>query len=672
MFSVNAIKPMKQHHIALSSLWMAITLPASAALFPNGDFETPGGASWTEASGGGTYTFDYPTTGGKEGGFGIINHSPATGGFGIWVGNNETPLTLSSLGLEAGKSYNFTMDMKRLSGSNIGGFKLDFTNGGAAAGSTNDIRIDLIGDGSTWETYTYPITIPAGADGFKVVPLWGIDSSVGYDNIGFDPTPIIQDPIINPGFSDGSLGWSQVGSAETTWSYPTTGGNPDNYGVMTNTGIGFGIWIANGDQVISLESLGLEAGTTVNFLQDMKIFSGTNIGGLKIDFFTAGAMTGSTGDVFGTPIEGGTTWQTYTFPVALPAGIDGIKIVPLWGAGSSVGYDNIRFIIPPVIPPAAAGSNEPVFAKGSLVQWTPTNPEKIHQPQSSQDGNTWSNFGPAYPGIETTSILDPNDAPFYRVIAQDPPGDNSLVNGGFEVASTIVANCAEGWACLSTSGQFPTRITTDSFSGTSSMRIAVQNNAGGSPNQAEIQQNLGNAGGFVTGGQSYTFSFQAKQISSGVSYVQQYRLQWYDDNNVAIPGADIGFTGFSGGNGSWAKIEVPATAPANAAGAFIQIFGATGAEAGTEAKGEVLIDDISLSVGTQSAPVVLQATATNGVGVYMLTETGKSYKAQVSDDLQVFTDLSDTFPGNGQPAGAGTAPDQASRFYRFLLIEDGQ
>lgn len=130
MFSVNAIKPMKQHHIALSSLWMAITLPASAALFPNGDFETPGGASWTEASGGGTYTFDYPTTGGKEGGFGIINHSPTTGGFGIWVGNNETPLTLSSLGLEAGKSYNFTMDMKRLSGSNIGGFKLDFTNGG--------------------------------------------------------------------------------------------------------------------------------------------------------------------------------------------------------------------------------------------------------------------------------------------------------------------------------------------------------------------------------------------------------------------------------------------------------------------------------------------------------------------------------------------------------------
>ena len=117
---------------------------------------------------------------------------------------------------------------------------------------------------------------------------------------------------------------------------------------------------------------------------------------------------------------------------------------------------------------------------------------------------------------------------------------------------------------------------------------------------------------------------------------------------------------------------MPAPAPANAAGAFIQIFGATGAVAGTEAKGEVLIDDISLSVGTQSAPVVLQATATNGVGVYMLTETGKSYKAQVSDDLQVFTDLSGTFPGNGQPAGAGTAPNQTSRFYRFLLIEDAQ
>lgn len=661
--------PMKRPYSIFLTLPL-LSLPAQGDLFPNGDFSN-GVTSWDEVSGSGTFEFSYPGTGGNSGGFGVIDHSAADGGFGIWVGNDGEPLTLDSLGLSAGNTYNFTLDMKLLSGSNIGGFKLDFTNGGEAAGSTGDLRTSLIGDGSDWETYTFPIAIPAGVDGFKVVPLWGVDSSVGFDNIGFDPSPVVQDPIINNDFSNGKFGWSEIGSVETTWSYPETGGNPDGYGVMTNTGIGFGIWVANNNQIIPLAALELEAGTTVNFIQDMILLSGDTIGGVKVDFFTGAEMTGSTGDIFGTLIGDGSTWETYSFPVQLPEGIDGIKIVPLWGAGSSVGYDNFRTETQPVLPPPTEAASEPVFVEGTIVSWNPTNTEKLYQPQVSADGSVWTDLGPAYPGIETTSILDPDSAPFHRVLEKDPAGQEALINGDFEISNLADPACAESWVCTSPSGQLPTLLDTDAQSGSSSIRIAVQNDETPTPNQGEIQQNLGTVGGFVIGGETYTFSFWAKQISSGVSYVQKYQLQWFDASGAPLPGIAVPFKDFAGGNGTWSQIVEPnLVAPAGAAGVFIQIFGGTGAVASEDAKGEVLIDNVSLAIGAQGEPSVFETTTAPGAGVFMKTNVGQLYKAQFSDDLENYTDLSGVFTGNGLPAGAGTAFDQQSRFYRFLLIDE--
>ncbi|MFT6239472.1 MAG: hypothetical protein ACJAQT_001551 [Akkermansiaceae bacterium] len=487
-----------------------------ADLFTNGDFEDAG-TTWFEAFGGGTFTFDYPTTGGNDDGFGVINHTVGSEGFGIWVGYDGDPISLAELGLTAETTYNFTQDMKILAGSNVGGFKLDFTNGGDPAGTTGDLRKALIGDGSTWETYTFEIDIPAGVDGFKVVPLWGIDSSVGFDNLGFDPTPVE----------------------------------------------------------------------------------------------------------------------------------------------------------PPVEPPVVELTSEPQFTKGTLVTWIPSNAEKIHQPQSSQDGTTWSDLGPAFLGTDTTTILDPDSAPFYRVQERDPAGEQALINGDFEVADAGNPDCPENWACLSTSGQLPTRIETDSYSGSASVRLALQNDDSGSPNQAEMQQNLGNAGGFVTGGETYTFSFWAKQISFGVSYVQNYRLQWIDGGGAPINGADVGFNSFTGGNGSWQEVSAPnLVAPAQATGVFIQIFGATGAVAGVDAKGEVLIDDIRLAIGGATAPTVLATTTELGIGITQLVKTGVTYKAQQSEDLQNFSDLSGTFTGNGQVAGAGIPDGGPSHFFRILEIAE--
>jgi hypothetical protein len=143
----------------------------------------------------------------------------------------------------------------------------------------------------------------------------------------------------NGDFNSGGTGWAQAGGG-TTWDYPSTGGNPDAYGVMDGTA-GWGIWIANDNNPILLADLGLTAGQTYTFVQDMKIFSGTSIGGLKLEWWNA-ALISDTGDM--RPASGSGSWATYSFTRTIPANATGIKVVPLWGPGSVVGYDNLGVI----------------------------------------------------------------------------------------------------------------------------------------------------------------------------------------------------------------------------------------------------------------------------------------------------------------------------------------
>lgn len=150
--------------------------------------------------------------------------------------------------------------------------------------------------------------------------------------------------ILNAGFEDGASNWSQDGT-NITISYPTSGGNPGSYATISDNG-GWGILIANNSNLIPLTDLGMDAGNTYSFQMDMKIESGSstnNIGGLKIDFFNGGALSGSTNDMFPNLIGDGTSWETYTFPVNIPVNADSIKFVPLWGNDARVGYDNIAY-----------------------------------------------------------------------------------------------------------------------------------------------------------------------------------------------------------------------------------------------------------------------------------------------------------------------------------------
>ena len=176
---------MKKLITSLALAAMAATASADTTnLFPNGDFSVAGPtADWVEVNCCGNFSYSYPAAGGNPGGYATMNNAGPTDFFGIWVNGDTTPLTLASMGLNAGQTYTFVQDMKIVSGANVGGFKIDFF--GGPGGSTGDLRPSTAGHNTAnWETYTFSIAIPGGVTGMKIVPLWGQLSEVAYDNIG--------------------------------------------------------------------------------------------------------------------------------------------------------------------------------------------------------------------------------------------------------------------------------------------------------------------------------------------------------------------------------------------------------------------------------------------------------------------------------------------------------
>lgn len=174
---------------------LALASAAQAALvtnlFPNGDFSNGGPTpDWVEVSGDGSFVFSYPASGGNPDGYGVIDNTGG-GGWGIWVGGNDTPLPLASLGLVPGMTYTFVQDMKVLAGTNTGGLKIESWGPSGLISSSGDMR-PWPATGS-WATYSTNYTIAPGATGLKIVPLWGPNSSVAFDNLGViapDSTPL--------------------------------------------------------------------------------------------------------------------------------------------------------------------------------------------------------------------------------------------------------------------------------------------------------------------------------------------------------------------------------------------------------------------------------------------------------------------------------------------------
>jgi hypothetical protein len=617
---------------------------ASPVLMPNGDFSA-GATSWHQV--GPITGFSYPTSGGNSDGYGVMDAT--NGQWGIWVGNADSAISLSSLGLSAGQTYTFSQDMKVISGASVGGFKIDFV----PSGSTGDKRIAKIGDGSTWETYDYSVAIPAGTTGIKIVPLWGPNSVVGFDNFrvenGAVPPPPVIPGIPNPGFEiAGGASWAAVGPI-TSFTYPSTGGNPGGYGIMNASNGQWGIWVSNSDSHLTLEQLSLTAGQTYNFTVDMKIESGANVGGLKVDF----SPSGSTGDMRIAKIGTGSAWATYTYSVAIPAGTTGLKIVPLWGANSSVGYDNFTVSSPPApLPPQAT------IASATQVTWSPLSTVNSYQAQKSADGVIYTDLGAPIVGNAVSSTFETGKAAFYRVMESTPGTQEAVFNGGFEDEGFDEFE-ADGW--LGDQSQPAERYTAEVRTGTACMQLKVLN-AAVEPNGSELSQNVTNSGGSITTGSSYTLSFWYKQISSGPSYVQEYRVSWLAEGGAEVQ-AGVWQNLPSNSLGPWTQRTLSGlVAPAGAVTAFIQIVGKTGAVEG--GFGEILIDDVSLSASGFSTPTLIASSTAPAVAISWPSTTGKSTRVQSSYDLSNWSNFSDVIVGDNTTKVVYDTMVDAKKFYK--------
>lgn len=349
-------------------------------------------------------------------------------------------------------------------------------------------------------------------------------------------------------------------------------------------------------KVDSTDFTGLAAFAIVHFLDQ----DGSDGGGVKATSFNVLPSLGIN-----------TTYKTFSITGLDPTtGADSVEIIfqlapgPVAGIQNALNVDNVVLQAQ-----GGAGNSTPAVTLdfGSSLSWTPSNPDNCYQPQSSPDGTTWTDLGPSFKGLTTTSIPLTSPAPFHRVAEIEQIETEVSVNGGFEIPDET---CAENWTCIGS--QAATRFTSDARSGIACARLMVQNDATPTANTSEVQHDIVLAGGTIVPGASYDLSFFAKQVSSGVSYVQQFQLVWIDAAEMVIPGTGIPFKNFSGGSGSWAETtETGIVAPPEAVNALIQIFGATGAVASTSANGEVLIDDVKLTT-TGPLPLITSAALNGG------------------------------------------------------------
>ncbi len=632
----------------------AVPPPPVIPGIPNPGFETPGGVSWTPV--GPITEFSYPTTGGNPGGYGVMDAS--NGQWGIWVANSDAVLTLEQLSLTAGNTYNFTMDMKIVSGNSLGGFKVDFI----PAGSTGDVYKPIIGGGANWATYTFPVAIPVGTTAVKLVPLWGPNSVVGYDNIKVitttvTPPPFVPDQIPNGNFETGlGVSWA----SETTGpniTYPSTNGNPGGHAVIDATANeGFAAIKAFDGAEKTFASLGLAPGDTATLRLDMKILEGSNIGGLRLvgpagyDFLNRPTIIGN-----------GSTWETYSITFTVPSAPAQVLISLVWGFNSKVAFDNVM-----IVQSAPSGPLQASITTGTAVSWASPSTENSYQPQQSADNATWTNLGPALIGSSVNSVFDETPSPFYRVLENSPSITQTIYNGEFS-EDGLFNDEADGWNAVQS--QLAFRLTTGGRTDDGPcMQISVLNGTPAAPNGSEIQQNTKDAdllnpgAGAIIPGNSYNFSFWAKQISSGVSYEQRYKVSFLGDDGKIL--GDGGFVNFPlSVTGNWVqRTQSGLVAPAGATSALIQILGVTGAVDG--GLGEVLIDDVSLLSSGFGSPTVSTASTIPALKISWQSLAGRSYQVRSSLDLNEWSDFGAVIPGDGSIKSVYDTMVDSAQFYK--------
>lgn len=361
---------------------------------------------------------------------------------------------------------------------------------------------------------------------------------------------------------------------------------------------------------------------------------------------------------------------THTYVIYNPAGSN--QIATVYNQGRAV--DSVT--VPPgtltVRVAGATNASTNILAglqEGGEVAWTPAAGTTWTLQTAGGAGTnvTWTNLlGPASGNGTTNTLFDPlwpKQHSQYQVVQVTPGVSNIAVNGGFEAGSGATAS---DWTTAGS--QPPARVNTDSHSGAYCMQLLVTN-AGATPNSSEIDQNIASAGGpAVVPGQVYNFSFWARQISSGISYVQNYGLTWLNASGGTV--GSVGLTGFSAATGAWTQTSVNnLTAPSGAMNASLKIYGATGAV--SNGFGGVLIDDVALAFSTPNQTNLLTAAVEPALALTWASAAGRFYNVQWTSNLA----------GNNwsnlvsNAAGAGTSntvfdliSTNQDRFYRVVEL----
>lgn len=226
--------------------------------------------------------------------------------------------------------------------------------------------------------------------------------------------------------------WLEVfGGGTTIYSYPTTGGNPGGYGRMNNTS-GWGIWVGQVSPTAgyAIAPLGLVAGGNYNFVMDMKNFSGPGIGKLKIECWAGGVRIDEGPEI---PASGqSSSWVTYTFNRTLVAGTTDIMIVPVAGAGSSIGYDNIGVVVSnsPLTASITSPINSAVVTSNFTISATATVSPGTVTNVAFYDGALLLGNDPSSPF--SFSVTGATNGPHVlKVVARD--------SGGNSVTSSVVS-----------------------------------------------------------------------------------------------------------------------------------------------------------------------------------------------------------------------------------------
>ena len=308
------------------------------------------------------------------------------------------------------------------------------------------------------------------------------------------------------------------------------------------------------------------------------------------------------------------------------------------------------------------------ITQGTSLSWS-TVIGNTYQARMAPDGGLWVDFGSVVPGDGLNYSIfreGTSKSTAYQVLEIIPGvsggavSTNSVVNGGFESGSGTTAN---NWT--TSLNQTPTRIGSDAHLGSFSMRGLVL----GSAKQGLFSQQLVPQGGSVTAGKTYGFSFWAKQVSSGPSFVRQYEMQWLNSGGGVVGGT--GSQNFSATTGQWNKISVPGlVAPAGAADAKVSFRFVTGAVA--NAGGEVLIDDVALESISNSGPPGPPEirnhpfTKQQVANLSWPTVAGMEYQPRTASDLNPanWSNLAAKLTGDGNPASILVPMTLDRQFFR--------